>query len=163
MATQQHHMEGMVDQVPFAQGVQVLGKREDKGDLHQLRGLEGPAADGDPGPGVHAAAALDLFAEQRRVDHEEYGKARQQVPEIGKLHVVQQREEDGARHTKANGEHLGFKIPGPGGAVHAAQKQQAVHRNSSQQQPQEDVRLFNVVENAFDTSFYHSEILLFIK
>ena len=68
----------------------MLGIGEHKRNLDQLGRLKRPAANGNPRAGVHAAAALDLLAEQCGVDHQENREACQQIPEIGQFPIVHQ-------------------------------------------------------------------------
>ena len=69
VAPQQHHVQGVVNKPLFAQGVQVLAESQAEEDFHQLGGLERPARDVNPRPGVHAAAALDRLAKNGGVNH----------------------------------------------------------------------------------------------
>ena len=64
MAAQKHHMGGHVNEITFAQSVQMFGEREGEKDLHQLGGLECSATNIDPCPSIYAAASLNAHAEQ---------------------------------------------------------------------------------------------------
>lgn len=47
----------------------MLAESQTEEDFHQLGGLERPARDVNPRPGVHAAAALDRLAKNGGVNH----------------------------------------------------------------------------------------------
>ena len=63
------------------------------------------------------------------VDHQEDGKACEQVPEVGHLGVVYQGHRHGGDHPQADGQQLGAEVSRARGVVHAAQQQQAVDGN----------------------------------
>ena len=112
MQPQQDDMERMIQQSFFLYEGNMLGISEDKNNLDKLAGLEGKPhhRNGDPGLGVHSAAALNPKAGEVCVNEQQHTDSGGQPPKRCQIAVIKARQDERADVSDGNGKQLSGEI-----------------------------------------------------